>query len=97
MTTQSILFLIFNRPETTKVIFEAIRKARPSKLFIAADGPRQGITGEYERCLAARDIAIDVDWECEVHTLFRDANLGCKAAVSSAIDWFLNMSKKDYS
>jgi len=29
-----------------------------------------------------------VDWDCEVKTLFRDKNLGCKIAVSSAIDWF---------
>ena len=29
-----------------------------------------------------------VDWDCEVKTLFRDKNLGCKIAISSAIDWF---------
>jgi hypothetical protein len=29
-----------------------------------------------------------VDWDCEVKTLFRDSNLGCKEAVASAIDWF---------
>lgn len=88
MTVSPVLFIIFNRPETTKVVFEAIRKAQPAKLYIAADGPRQGKTGEYERCQAARNIAINVDWECDVQSLFRDTNLGCKVAVSSAIDWF---------
>ncbi|MBF0234010.1 MAG: hypothetical protein HQK65_13375 [Desulfamplus sp.] len=29
-----------------------------------------------------------MDWDCEVETLFRERNLGCKIAVSSAIDWF---------
>ena len=29
-----------------------------------------------------------VDWDCEVKTLFSDKNLGCKVAVSRAIDWF---------
>jgi hypothetical protein len=33
-------------------------------------------------------IATAVDWPCEVKTLFRSRNLGCKQAVSQAIDWF---------
>src|SRR5262245_37089210 len=29
-----------------------------------------------------------VDWPCEVKTLFRERNLGCRKRVSTAIDWF---------
>jgi hypothetical protein len=29
-----------------------------------------------------------VDWDCEIKTLFRDHNLGCKHGCISAIDWF---------
>jgi hypothetical protein len=29
-----------------------------------------------------------VDWPCEVTTLFRESNLGCKVAVSQAVTWF---------
>jgi hypothetical protein len=29
-----------------------------------------------------------IDWECEVKTLFRNENLGCRKAVSQAITWF---------
>lgn len=83
-----ILFLVFNRPDTTARVFEAIRAARPSRLFVAADGPREGRDGEAERCEQVRAIATAVDWPCTVTTLFRDRNLGCKRAVSSAIDWF---------
>ena len=88
MITSPVLFLIFNRPDTTRRVFEAIRTAQPQKLFIAADGPRLNVESDYEQCTATRSIAMNVDWECEVYTLFRDTNLGCKAAVSSAIDWF---------
>jgi len=84
----AVLFLIFNRPETTSLVFSAIRAARPPKLYIAADGPRFDRAGEFERCQAARRVAQSVDWPCEVKTLFRDSNLGCKIAVSSGIDWF---------
>lgn len=83
-----VLFLIFNRPSTTKVVFEAIRKAKPSKLYIAADGPRKNKEGEVEKCNEVRSIVTNVDWDCEVKTLFREENLGCGKGVSSGITWF---------
>jgi hypothetical protein len=84
----AVLFLVFNRPETTKQVFEAIRQAKPPRLYVAADGPRVNREGEAERASQVREIATAVDWPCEVKTLFRDENLGCKYAVSSAISWF---------
>ena len=83
-----ILFIIFNRPETTKMVFEVIKQVRPTKLFIAADGAREYKVEEKELCEESRKIATQVDWPCEVKTLFREKNLGCGKAVSSAIDWF---------
>lgn len=84
----AVLFLVFNRPDTTRQVFEAIRAARPPRLYVAADGPRENRVGEKERCEEVRAIASCVDWPCEVKTLFRSANLGCKVGVSSGIDWF---------
>lgn len=89
-----ILFIIFNRPETTVQVFEAIRKAQPRQLFVAADGPREGKVGEKERCEVARRIATNVDWDCEVKTLFRDANIGCGRGPAEAITWFFTQVKK---
>ncbi len=83
-----ILFLVFNRPEVTARVFEAIRAARPPRLFVAADGPRPDRDGESARCEETRKIATAVDWRCEVKTLFRSENLGCGQAVSEAITWF---------
>jgi hypothetical protein len=83
-----ILFLVFNRPSTTKQVFEAIRAARPPRLYVAADGPRADRIGEAELCAQVRDIATAVDWPCEVKTLFRATNLGCKMGVATGIDWF---------
>ena len=84
----AVLFLVFNRPDTTKQVFEAIRLAKPPRLYVAADGAREGKPGEAERVELVRRIATEVDWPCEVKTLFRDKNLGCKYAVSSAVTWF---------
>lgn len=86
--TTPILFLIFNRPDTTKRVFEVISQTRPKQLFVAGDGPRADRPGEEEKCEKVRQIATNVDWDCEVKTLFREKNLGCRVAVSSAVDWF---------
>lgn len=84
----SILFLVFNRPDTTSQVFEAIRAARPPRLYVAADGPRAHVINDEERCARVRKIATQVDWPCEIKTRFRDVNYGCKLGVSRAIDWF---------
>lgn len=83
-----ILFLIFNRPDTTERVFEIIRKIKPPKLFVSADGPRAHKEGEKEKCKQTRKIIEGVDWECEVHRNFSDENLGCKRGVVKGINWF---------
>ncbi|CEN43422.1 conserved hypothetical protein [Capnocytophaga canis] len=86
-----ILFLIFNRPDTTLRVFEEIKKIKPSYLYVACDGARKEREGEEERVKNTRDVVIkNIDWECEVKTLFREENLGCREAVSSAITWFFD-------
>lgn len=88
--TSPVLFIIFNRPDTTLKVFDAIRKAKPARLFVAADGPREGRENDAASCSKARDVVKEIDWDCEVVTLFRESNLGCRVAVSSAITWFFD-------
>ena len=88
MLNKAVLFLVFNRPDTTKKVFEAIREARPPRLYIASDGARENKIGEKEKCDEVKKIVDNIDWECEVKTLFRNKNLGCGVAVSEAINWF---------
>lgn len=83
-----VLFLVFNRPEQTRRVFEAIRAAKPQRLYVAADGPRSGLLAEAQRCDEVRAIATAVDWSCEVHTLFSEQNLGCREAPAQAMSWF---------
>jgi hypothetical protein len=82
-----VAFLIFNRPDTTKKVFDLIREAKPPKLLVVADGPRQDKVGEVEKSMATRAIIDLVDWDCEVIANYSDVNLGCKVRVSSGIDW----------
>lgn len=87
VTASPVLLLVFNRPDTTALIMDAIRRARPPRLYVAADGPRER-AGEAALCAEVRRIATAVDWDCELRTLFRDANLRGPAAIPQAIDWF---------
>lgn len=89
VTDSPILFIVFNRPEATAEAFEAIRRARPTRLYVAADGARDR-PGEAQACARVRALATDVDWDCTVVTLFHDANLGCRYGVQSALDWFFS-------
>lgn len=93
-TSAPVLFLIFNRPDTTQLVFNEIRKSKPGKLYIAADGPRQGHKEDMVNCQLARDIVKQVDWDCELKTRFLDNNLGCGPGVSSAISWVFENEDK---
>jgi hypothetical protein len=89
MFSTPILFLIYNRPETTKTVFERIREIKPKYLFVAADGPQEESI-ELEKCEQSRSVVSLVDWDCEVKTLFRLKNLGCRDAVRTALEWFFS-------
>ena len=89
-----VLFLIFNRPETTFRVFEAIRAYQPTDLYIGADGPRAGNESDAVRCAEVRKVVEKVDWPCQVHTLFREKNLGCRYAPSGAISWFFEQEEE---
>lgn len=81
----AVLFLVFNRPDTTAQVFEAIQKAKPPRLYVAADVPRANREGEAERVTKVRQFPTAVDWPFEVKTLFREENLGCKYAVRGGV------------
>jgi hypothetical protein len=86
MSTPPVLLIAWRRPQLTLRVLDAIRHARPDSLFVALDGPR---AGDEEACARVERIARDgVDWPCAVSLLQHDENLGCRRAVSQAIDWF---------
>lgn len=83
----AVAFFVFNRPDTTEIVFSAIARARPPRLLVVADGPRVGRAADEALCASVRDIIGRVDWSCEVLTHFSDVNLGCRERISSGLDW----------
>lgn len=89
-----ILFIIFNRPNTARAVFEEIRKIRPRQLFVAADGPRPFRADDIEKCQQTKDILKGIDWDCELKTFFRESNVGCGLNVAESISWFFSYVDK---
>jgi len=83
-----ILLLIFNRPDVTQLVFNQIKLVKPQHLYVAADGPRPGRQDDIIACKQTREIIDQIDWTCELKTLYRHENLGCGYAVCSSISWF---------
>ena len=83
-----VLLLGFNRPDFMAAQIDAIRPARPRRVYVAVDGPRTDRKDEEEKCCEVRECVKLIDWPCEVQTRFSEKNLGCKYAVNGAITWF---------
>jgi hypothetical protein len=88
-----ILLIAFCRIEETKRVFKQIRKAKPEKLYVFNDGPRT----EKERINTTEVrsfITSSIDWECQVHTLFNEKNMGVGYGPATAIDWFFRQEEE---
>lgn len=83
----SVLLIFFNRPETFSKVFEQVKLAKPSRLFLYQDGPRKSRPDDPEKIMACRRIAEDIDWDCEVHRLYQEENKGCDPSEFIAIKW----------
>jgi len=81
-----IVFIVFNRPDTARRVFSEIRRARPQRLFLIADGPRASRPGEQVECLETRSVVNDIDWDCELTTDLSDVNLGCRKRITTGLD-----------
>jgi hypothetical protein len=90
MPTPPILVIAFNRPLHAAKILDAIREAKPDRIYIAIDGPRVGNSNDIRSVDETKKVFDGINWPCKVVTLYRESNLGCKIAVSSAITWFFS-------
>lgn len=83
----AVLLVTFNRPENTRKVFEKLKAAKVSKLFLFNDGPREGNIKDIEARKAIFSLSKEVDWNCELSMNFPEKNRGCGLGVSSAISW----------
>ncbi|MCB9123496.1 MAG: hypothetical protein H6643_03135 [Caldilineaceae bacterium] len=70
--TTPVALILFNRPDLVAAVFAAIRAARPTRLFLIADGPRRD---HLQRGFARRGRT--VDWPARSRRIYAGENLGC--------------------
>jgi hypothetical protein len=85
-----VLFIIYNRPDLTFKVFEAIQKVKPSRLYITADGPNTLKKDDEALCSQSRSVINRIDWDCALKVQMKKNNIGCKLHLSNAINWFFN-------
>ena len=87
----AVLCVFFIRPDTFREVFDQVRKARPSKLFLYQDGPRKERPEDAEKIAQCRKIAEEgIDWECEVYRNYQTENVGCDPSMYNAIVWMFS-------
>jgi len=81
-----ILLICFNRPDLIKKVLAQIRMVKPISLYLAVDGARND--AEKRKVDEVKKMVGEIDWNCEVKTLFADKNFGCKYGPVRAMNWF---------
>ena len=89
-----VLVIGFNRPHLLRQVISRLRQVKPSRVYLAVDGPRSERAGEAALVDECRHSVEDVDWPCTIETLFQDTNLGCGLGVSTAISWFFHHEER---
>lgn len=82
-----IALFLFSRPDQTREVLDAVARARPRTLLVIADGPRVDRPDEDRLCRETRALIERISWPCDVRTNFAESNLGCKARLTSGLDW----------
>jgi hypothetical protein len=90
MFTTPILLIIFNRPDKVERLINSLRKVKPTRVYVSADGPRDIIPTDTTRCANARAVISQIDWPCEVVTNFHERNTGADFGPEKAINWFFD-------
>jgi hypothetical protein len=86
-----VLLLAWRRPHTTQQVINAIRAVKPTRMFVACDGPNPSRPEEAAKVRATRElIEREIDWPCTIERRYSEVNHGCKVGVSSAINWFFD-------
>ncbi len=89
-----IAFCLFNRPDLTRRVFQAIAHARPKALYVISDGPRSDHPDEERLVEQSRAVIEQIDWDCTVKTNFSNVNLGCKTRIASGLTWAFQQSEE---
>jgi hypothetical protein len=91
----AVLIMGYNRPNDMRRLIHALRPIKPARLYFSVDGPKIFKEGDDKKVFQTRLLLSEIDWDCTIKTRFLTSNVGCKMAISSAIDWLFE--SEDYA
>jgi hypothetical protein len=95
MTETPVLFVPFARPEYARKAFNAIKKAKPKKLYFYSDKARLDNPKEVENNNIVRALVNEIDWPCELNIYFQEKNVGSiYNSLWAAFDWIFKVEEQ---
>ena len=82
-----VLIIFFARPKPFGKVMEQIRVAKPSRLYLYQDGAREGRQDDVENINKCRELADNIDWDCQVFYKYQEKNYGCDPSEYIAQKW----------
>jgi hypothetical protein len=80
-----VVLFVYNRTTYLPAIFERIRAAQPTKLYVFGDGPKDDPKDRI-RCATVRSAIAEQEWPCPVELAFAPTNLSIYRRFVSGID-----------
>ncbi len=68
-------------------LIQSLSPLKPKLILLAVDGPKSNRQNDAELVRQTQELAAEITWEAEIHTRFRDSNLGLRRAVVDAVTW----------
>jgi hypothetical protein len=87
MVEYPVLYMTFARPEYARQSFNAIKKAKPKKLYFYSNKARTENFDEIKRNKEIRNYINEIDWDCNLKTWFRDEYVDIYTSLLGAMNW----------
>ncbi len=94
MVETAVLFQTFARPEYARLVFDAIKVCKPKKFYFYSNKAREDRPDEIKRNDEIRSWAKEVDWDCELHTWFREEYVDVYTSLKGSVDWVCENEKE---
>lgn len=87
MVETPVLYMTFARPDYARQTWNAIKAAKPRTLYFYSNKGREEKTDEVARNEIIRSYIKEIDWECNLHTWFRDEYVDVYTSLLGAKQW----------
>src|SRR3989304_1429703 len=87
-----VVLIIYHRPKLTRSLVDSLRKIKPSKIYVIADGPKD--KKDARLCLKTRRSIDLIDWPCKIFRKYSKTNMGLRNRVVSGLNWVFKKENK---